>query len=134
MLALAEKNNPTATFELLDCRNIREIKNKFDAVVCGFCLPYLSETDGIKLIKDSYQLLHHDGLIYISIIEGDYSQSKLETSSDGQHSMFVHYFSEAFMTSTLEANHFSIVKIIRIAYARGNSEPSVHIVMIAKKR
>ncbi len=134
MLALAEKNNPTTTFEVLDCRNIRTLNNKFDAIVCGFCLPYLAETDVTQLIKDSFQLLHHAGLIYISIIEGDYSQSKLETSSDGQDSMFVHYYNEAFMTSAFEANHFSIVKIIRIAYSRGNSEPALHMVIIAKKR
>jgi ubiquinone/menaquinone biosynthesis C-methylase UbiE len=70
MLALAEKNNPTATFEVLDCRNISVLKNKFDAVVCGFCLPYLSETDCFKLIKDSFQLLLHAGLVYISMIDG----------------------------------------------------------------
>ena len=134
MLLLAKKNNPTATFEVLDCRNIRVLKNKFDAIVCGFCLPYLSETDGIQLIKDGYHLLHHDGLIYISIIEGDYGQSKLETSSDGQHSMFVHYYSEAFMTRIFEANQFSIEKIIRIPYARGHGEESVHLVFIGKKK
>jgi trans-aconitate methyltransferase len=58
MIALARKNNPTATFEVIDTRNISELKNKYDAIVCGFCLPYLSETDCIKLIEDSFQLLN----------------------------------------------------------------------------
>jgi len=134
MIALARKNNPTATFEVIDTRKISELKNKYDAIVCGFCLPYLSETDSVKLIKDSFQLLNDGGLVYISMIEGNYSQSKLETSSDGKHSMFVHYYNEAFIYNIFEKNNFSIVKIIRIPYTRGNGEQSTHLIFISRKQ
>jgi ubiquinone/menaquinone biosynthesis C-methylase UbiE len=133
MLALAKINNPTATFELLDARNINELKNKFDAIVCGFCLPYLSENDCIKLIKDSNQLLNKNGLVYISMIEGDYNQSKMETSGDGQHSMFVYYYNTAFISKTLKSNDFKIEKIISLPFTKGNGEQSTHLIFIARK-
>ncbi len=46
MIELARENNPTARFDVMDCRNISEINQDFDGIVCGFCLPYLSEGDG----------------------------------------------------------------------------------------
>lgn len=45
MIALAKKNNPTASFAIMDSRQISGLTTKFDCVVCGFCLPYLSQTD-----------------------------------------------------------------------------------------
>jgi len=133
MIDLAKINNPTATFEVLDSRKINEIKNKYDAIVCGFCLPYLDEKDGIKLIEDSYSLLQDEGLVYLSMIEGDYKQSKLETSSDGKYSMFVYYYKEEFITKTLLTNNFEVENIIRIPYTRGNGEQSTHLIYIAKR-
>ena len=134
MLALAKINNPTATVEVLDARNIGELKNKFNAIVCGFCLPYLSKSDCKKLIKNSYHLLHDNGLFYISTIEGDYNHSKIETSSDGQHSMFVYYYSEEFIRYAFAKNNFSIEEIIRIPYSKDNGEESTHLIFITKKQ
>jgi ubiquinone/menaquinone biosynthesis C-methylase UbiE len=133
MLKLAKKNNPTATIEVLDARNINQIQNNFDAILCGFCLPYLNEVNVKNLIKDSAQLLDPQGLIYISLIEGDYMQSKLETSSDKPHTMFVHYYSELFISAALESNYFSIEKIIRIPYPNKNGVQSSHLIFIARK-
>ncbi len=134
MLALAKINNPTATVEVLDARNIDELKNKFNAIVCGFCLPYLSESDCKKLIKDCYHLLDEAGLVYISMIEGEYSQSKMETSSDGQHNMYVYLYSEEFIKKNFIENHFVIEEIIRVPYTKGNGEQSTHLIFIARKQ
>jgi trans-aconitate methyltransferase len=71
MIELAKKNNPTADFKVMDSRQISEIKTKFDGIICGFCLPYLSQIESSKLIYDSYNLLTDNGLIYISFVEGD---------------------------------------------------------------
>lgn len=60
MIELARKNNPSASFALMDSRKIHEIKIKYDAIVCGFCLPYLSQKDSQKFIEDSYKLLNKD--------------------------------------------------------------------------
>ncbi|HRG59330.1 MAG TPA: class I SAM-dependent methyltransferase [Bacteroidia bacterium] len=134
MIALAKKNNPTATCEVLDVRNIDSLQSNYDAIVCGFCAPYLAESDFIKLINDCSTILYKKGVIYISLIEGDYSKSKLESSSDGQHSMFVYYYSEEFISNTFNSKNFSIIKIFRIPYTNGKGEKSTHLVFIAEKQ
>ena len=43
MLELARGNVPEAVFQKMDCRDISLLNQTFDALVVGFCLPYLSE-------------------------------------------------------------------------------------------
>jgi cyclopropane fatty-acyl-phospholipid synthase-like methyltransferase len=133
MIDLAKKNNPTATFEILDLRDISELKQRYDGLVCGFCLPYIDELACKKLIQDSYQLLKKEGFIYLSMIEGNYQNSGMETSSDGQHSMFVYYYSESFIINTFEENHFTILNTFKIPYTKSNGSASTHMIFIAKK-
>ena len=38
MIELAKKNNPTANFFVMDCRQIHLQTNKFDGIVCGFLI------------------------------------------------------------------------------------------------
>lgn len=85
MIELAQINNPYARFQVLDARNINRIDEKFNAVMCGFCLPYLSKEESIQLIKDSHKLLNDGGILYFSVIEKDYENSESQTSSE------VHY-------------------------------------------
>jgi hypothetical protein len=42
----------------------------YDGIVCGFCLPYLSQDECLQLMKDSYHLLNENGMIYLSFVEG----------------------------------------------------------------
>lgn len=83
MIALAKKNNPTARFAVMDIRNMDEIKTTYDGIVCGFCLPYLSQTDSQKLITDCYSLFNEEGLLYISFVEGNPNESEFKTTSSG---------------------------------------------------
>lgn len=112
MVELAQKNCPEAKFEVLDARNIDQINQRFDAVVCGFCLPYLSKTDVENLIKNCAALLDSGGIFYLSAIEGDYGQSGMVTGSTGQ-SLFIHYYSEAELLTALFANGFETVQVWR---------------------
>jgi hypothetical protein len=41
MIQLAEQNNPTATFKVLDALKIHELNDLFDAIIVGFCCPIL---------------------------------------------------------------------------------------------
>src|SRR5690606_33850579 len=75
MIALAQRNNPAANFAIMDSRKIGELTTKFDGIVGGFCLPYLSPADSEKLIADAYALLTDDGFIYLSFVEGDPDKS-----------------------------------------------------------
>lgn len=132
MISLAKANNPTADFEVKDCRHIDTITTTFNAILCGFCLPYLSETDSIKLIKDSYKLLADKGVVYISFVEGDYAQSGFMKGGTGDRTYF-HYYSNAFLTSILTINGFEVIKQISKEYTKGDGFAEVHTIIIARK-
>lgn len=133
MLELAKHNNPTVDFEVMDCREIDTVTSKFDAVVCGFCLPYLSKDDCRKFIKDCNNLLVPGGVLYFSAIEGDYDKSTYETSSNGAHTMFVYYHEESYLSQYLSENNFEKVEIFRKHYFKADSASSTHIIFIARK-
>src|SRR5215210_3775931 len=62
MIKLAKRNNPTANFKIMDCREIDNLTVKYDGIMCGFCMPYLSKEDCAKLIKDCSFLLYRGGI------------------------------------------------------------------------
>ena len=45
MIDLAKRNNPEVEIQVLDCRNLKRINTKFDGIICGFTIPYLSKLD-----------------------------------------------------------------------------------------
>src|ERR1700750_3450814 len=47
MLDLAQANNPSALFQLMDCRDIGQIGKRFDGIICGFCLPCLVRDEAV---------------------------------------------------------------------------------------
>ena len=134
MIALAQNNNPTAKFSVMDCREIDKLTKKFDAIMCGFCMPYLSKEDCRKLIKDFSFLLNKGGIVYFSAIEDDYNKSNFETSSNGEFKMFIYYHQEDYLIEWLFENDFELVKLDRINYPKPDGKSSIHIIFIAKKK
>lgn len=132
MIKLAKKNNPTANFKVMDSRDINSLKTKFDAVICGFCLPYLSESDCIKLIKDCTNLLSKKGILYISFVEGLNSKSGYITDSSGD-KMFFYYHNLSHLKNNLAKNNFKIVNLITKNYTKKNGSNEVHTIIIAAK-
>lgn len=132
MVKAAQENNPTAHCFTLDCRNIHTLTTRYDGVMCGFCMPYLSKDDCRKLIKDCAQVLNSGGLLYFSAIEDDYNKSGYETSSNGEHTMFVYYHEEAYLKDYLLENNFEWVSIVRKDYPQ--SAHPTHIIFIARKK
>ena len=112
MIALAKENNPTANFEQFDCRNIHQIQQRFDAVLIGFCLPYLSFAESKKLLADAAHLLNPGGIIYISTIEGNYVSSEFKTGSTGD-TIFMHYYNETDLRNLLTASNFKVMQVER---------------------
>ena len=134
MIKLAKENNPAANFSVLDCREIGKISKKYDGIVCGFCMPYLSKADVGKLISDSTNLLNRGGILYFSAIEDDYNKSTFESSSDGQHKMFIFYHEERYLQHYLLKNDFEIVTVKRIKYPKAATETATHIIFVARKK
>lgn len=133
MIELAIKNNPTANFSVMDCRNIENIKSKFDGIICGFCLPYLSETESEKLFIDAKNLLNDGGFIYISFVEGDPGQSGFQTGSTGDRTYFYYQELEVLKNHLME-NSFEEFKIFKVAYKKSEPEYDIHTILIAKKK
>ena len=44
MIELAQRNNPSAQFLEMDIREISSLKNEYNGIICGFCMPYLSQS------------------------------------------------------------------------------------------
>lgn len=132
MIALAKINNPEAEFICMDCREIASLQRKFDAVMCGFCLPYLSKEEAIQLIGDVAGILNPGGVFYISTMEEDYSKSGIQTSSRGDQVQM--YFHQAdYLTETLHKNGFSVQFIHRQPYPAQGVPTATDLLMIASK-
>ncbi|MBK9016952.1 MAG: class I SAM-dependent methyltransferase [Saprospiraceae bacterium] len=134
MVELAKKNNPTAQFMVMDCREIDSLDNHhYDAIVCGFCLPYLSKEETAKLIRDSAALLNDGGLFYCSAIEDDYEKSGYETSSDGRFKIYVYYHEADFLEASLKESGFELVDVKRKIYPKPGGVIATHLILIARK-
>ena len=133
MIELAKINNPSAKFRVLDARDINQITEKFDAILCGFCLPYLSKEESIQLIKDSHALLNDGGILYFSVIENDYEKSGLHSSSDGQHTLFVYFHQADYLREAIANCGFETLYSLRINYPKPNDVVETHLIFIVKK-
>lgn len=132
MIELAKKNNPTASFAVMDSRNINEIQSKFDAIVCGFCLPYLSKSDRDKLILDANYLLENNGLIYLSFVEGNPANSGFQASSTGDRSYFYFHDLTEIKTKLFEAR-FTEFNVIKVDYKKSTGLKEIHTIIAARK-
>lgn len=133
MLDIAKTTNPRAKFMLMDCRDMDVIKNKFDAIVSGFCFPYLSKSDCEKFIHDGSELLNPKGVLYFSMIEGDYNKSGYESGSNPQHKVYVYYHQQAQMEAYLLTYGFSVVRVIKKQMATTSHKSGMHTIFIASK-
>lgn len=132
MIELAKGNNPKASFAIMDSREISKIETKYDAIICGFCLPYLSQTDSENLIFDAKNLLNDSGLIYISFVEGDPNKSDFQVGSSGDRSYF-YYHTLNNLKTQLRNNLFDDLKTFKVEYKKSETEIEIHTIITAKK-
>jgi 2-polyprenyl-3-methyl-5-hydroxy-6-metoxy-1,4-benzoquinol methylase len=132
MIGLAKTNNPGAEFKVMDCREIAGLQTNYDAVMCGFCLPYLSKEESLKLINDASQLLNPGGIIYISTMEDDYARSGFKKGSAGDE-IFMHYHESAYLIAALEKNGFKLLDLQRKVYPADDETQITDLIIIAGK-
>jgi predicted TPR repeat methyltransferase len=133
MIALAQAHNPTGRFLVLDCRHLDTLSGPYDAIVGGFCLPYLSQADCHKLFRDCAALLAPGGIFYISTIEGLYENSGYETGSSGQDQMYVYYYPENYLQARLDEGGFKTLHLFRKTFKKRNEELSTHLIWLVQK-
>ena len=132
MIELAKINNPTVEFEIMDCRNIENVNSKFDGIMCGFCMPYLSKEDNCKLLKDCSQLLHTGGIFYFSTIKGDYNRSGFEAASTGDKA-YVYYYNKEDFNDVLIKNGFRLLQLIEKTITKNDGKEDINQVFISEK-
>ncbi len=131
MIAIARPLLPQVYFRCMDCRDLDKLTLQFDAIICGFCLPYLSKPESAKLFRDTAGLLTPGGLFYCSFIEGQYENSALQTDSSGTHSMYVYYHEASEILQALELAGFDIQHKIVIDYDKSQGKTERHIIFIS---
>lgn len=131
MIELAKLNNPTAHFELMDFRAITSLTKKYDGILCGFGLPYLSKEEAIQFIMNASLKLNKNGILYISTMEDDNSKSGFKTGSTGD-KMYQNFHQADYLTTTLEENQLKTVHFERKEYFY-NNEKTIDLIIIASK-
>jgi SAM-dependent methyltransferase len=129
MIDLARVHNPTARFSIMDCRALDLITQTYDAIVCGFCIPYLSTDDCAKLFRDCRQLLNSGGYLYLSYVDGPPSLSGYKSGSTGSR-MYFYYHRLTTLQSQLSANGFKVLQVMNIPFTREPSITEIHTVVI----
>ncbi len=131
MVELARANNPEASFQVMDSRAISSINRKFDAVMCGFCIPYLDKGDVARLIADVRALMKKGGIFYLSTMEDDDSRSGFQTSEAGDR-VFIHYHQLEYLKHHLETNGFKIVEFKRKEFPVEKGAPVTDLFIFAQ--
>ncbi|KUJ62809.1 methyltransferase type 11 [Flavobacteriaceae bacterium CRH] len=131
MIELAKANNPSANFEVMDTRELGTLNQKFDAIMCGFCLPYLSDIDCSKLMVDSAKTLFNNGILYLSFVQGSLSKSGFISGSTGDRTYFYYHTLEN-ISNQLFINNFEVIKLFNVNYPKGENV-EIHTIIIAKK-
>ena len=133
MIDLAKRNNPEIDVQVLDCRNLKTIKTKFDGIICGFTLPYLSKQDCSKLIFDCSNLLAEEGTLYLSFVSGDYEKSGFISGNSGDR-VYFYYHELKRIKQELELNDLTVVEYIEKEYKKSDKTAETHTILNAKKR
>ncbi|MHA6247706.1 class I SAM-dependent DNA methyltransferase [Pontibacter sp. CAU 1760] len=131
MVELARLNNPAAHFAVMDSRQIAKLGATYDGIICGFCLPYLSQSESATLITNTYNLLNGNGLLYISFVEGDPNTSGFKEGSGGR--VYFYYHDLDGLKAQLSKNRFSEIETFTVRYKTSETGFEMHTILIAKK-
>lgn len=132
MIERAKANNPAASFAVMDTRDIKSLDTKYDAIIGGFCLPYLSQRESDELISQSYEMLNAEGLIYLSFVEGEPAQSGFKTGSYGR--VYFNYHNLDNLKAQLIKTGFGAIEIFKVPYKTSETVFDIHTIVVAKKR
>ena len=134
MIELAQKALPDVDFRVMDVRDISVISEKFDAVMCSFCLPFLSKEDAVKLIVDCSALLNPGGVVYLSTMEGDETRAGYEkTSFSGDSEIYFNYHIQSDLESAFSGNGFRVVRLDHQNYLEPDGSVTIDLIFIAEK-
>lgn len=133
MLQLARNNNPTAEFKEMDCRDISQLNRKYDGIIIGFCLPYLSKQEATTLITDAAELLQPGAPLYISTMEDSYERSGMVRSSSGDE-VYMYYHEADYLQQAIKDSGLTILDLRRQQYTGYDGAPVTDLEIVAVKK
>lgn len=83
MIEQARSRVPAAEFQVLDCRNLQELRRQFDGAVFAFGLSYLSDADADRFFVSLNQVMCPTGVLLLSTVAGAVASADFESSSTG---------------------------------------------------
>lgn len=135
MIEIARKSTPDVDFRVMDVRNITIIPEKFDAIMCSFCLPFLSKSDAERLIADCADRLVSGGVLYVSTMEGNEERAGFETTSfSGDAKIYFNYHRQADLEQAFMQSGFEIRQIKLQDYIEPDGSATTDMIFISAKR
>ncbi|MGC8506579.1 MAG: class I SAM-dependent methyltransferase [Thermoplasmata archaeon] len=92
MIEIAAKNNPEASFRVMDMCNLDFPDHTFDGIWNVAAVLHLNEFDVLKSFLESERVLKKGGRLYVATRTGDVTCTSVEEATEGG-SMTVHYYS-----------------------------------------
>jgi 2-polyprenyl-3-methyl-5-hydroxy-6-metoxy-1,4-benzoquinol methylase len=134
MIEIARQQFPEVDFRVMDVRDILSLAGKFDAVMCSFCLPFLSKSDALQLIEDCGKKLVEGGSIYISTMEGQESDAGFETTSfSGGAEIYFNYHARQDLQDALTDSGFEITLFKIQDYPEPEGHKTIDMIFVGKR-
>lgn len=135
MIEIARKQLPEVDFRVMDVRDISAFPEKFDAVMCSFCLPFLSKSDAAKLISDCAGRLVSGGVLYVSTMEGNEARAGFETTSfSGDSEIYFNYHQQQDLEDSFAKSGIEIRQIKLQDYIEPDGSVTTDMIFIGTKR
>ena len=134
MIEIAREHLPDVDFMVMDVRDISNIPVKFDAIMCSFCLPFLSKEDSVKLISDCAERLVSGGVLYVSTMEGNEGRAGFETTSfSGNSEIYFNYHQQTDLEQAFMQGGFEIRQVKLQDYYEPDGSVTTDMVFISVK-
>lgn len=132
MVNLARKHVPGGLFEVRDIRAISETDMELDGIICGFGLPYVSQSELHAFITGLSKKLKKGGVLYLSYVAGNSLSSGYKAGSEGNR-VYFHYHDHTILLNELANAGFAAVEEYEVSYVRGESSSEPHTIVLARK-
>lgn len=132
MLEIARRNVPNGKFYNNDIVNVNCFNEKYDAVLCGFAIPYIAINRLIKMFQNLHQVTSSKSILYLSYVEGDEYTSKKISDSDGNEMLFYYYNMDQ-LAQILNTNEWKPMWKSKVMYHRSSGIQEEHQIIVAEK-
>ncbi len=131
MLSIARENIPEGSFHKKSIIDFRD-GNKYDAVIIGFGIPYLDETQTERCLKNASELIRDGKYLYLSFMHGNSSRIE-KTSFGGENEFLIYYHDKERIKRTLLERGLDIIREYELDYIESDGSITKDIVLIARK-